>query len=128
VLLELLIIYRDIRPHFAHYVDFPHNHLDNGPQHYRLVSVEGLTPDKTKEPAMTTKQKTALSTIAAAGPAGLDFYWHPARGRRVLINGNCQGALMRAGLIRCVWSKNDAGQSVLTAHLTVTGFDAEVAL
>jgi hypothetical protein len=44
-----IFISLDIRPHFPRYVDFPHNHLDNGPQYYILVSVEGLTPDKTKD-------------------------------------------------------------------------------
>jgi len=81
---------------------------------------------------LTPKQIEAMKLVLDAGPEGLDFYWYPARGRKVLINGNCETSLSRAGLIKTDWRKGPNGEkgsdffgeSRKFAVLTETGLQA----
>lgn len=69
----------------------------------------------------TGRQLEALQKIHAAG-GSMEYYWYPARGRKVEINGNCASALQKAGLIETGWlSPKREGESVMVATLTAAG-------
>jgi hypothetical protein len=72
---------------------------------------------------LTAKQIEALRKIAAAGGTDFNFYWSKGQ-HRVEINGNCESALVRHGLITTRWvgggvkaaSLTDAGRAVLAGR------------
>jgi hypothetical protein len=77
---------------------------------------------------LTHLQLKALKLIAQAGEEGLDFYWYPAKGHKVLIHAGTEGSLCRLRLITMEWRhkamSDGALSSVKVAKLTQAGWRA----